>query len=447
MIPKMEIKTSEMRWYLILFLLAATGGALRKWFISSGAVSNIVLGLQMITPFLMFYFRSHNSITPFREWRIFYLYFFYLGFHIIYPLQLTYYHGLFGMLIHGGFWLGIFYYFANRHLFEPARFMQLFLIIAIVELVLAFIQYQLPTNHFLNKYSSDIIEVATVGDKVRVTGTFSYLSGFTAYMMFYALMLWAMARMKLPQWMVFTAVVAGVAACFMTGSRSGMMIYIILVGGMLFREYPASTLFSVAGRLIIPALVITAIVLLYKKIPIFDQVELAYDNFMRRVEQNQQSGEQTNRFFTDLWYIQNANWQHPIFGIGTGSTYQGATQLFGTSPYVYEFGYVETEFTRVLLEGGWVLIILKWGLSIMMALQLSFKGFMRWAIWFVVAAGQPIVFNQHNAAFLLLGIALVDNIIWRQQIEAKHKKKLEEAERKEKEITADNQIAPAELPG
>lgn len=433
MLPAMQIKNNEMRWFLILFLLAAVGGALRKWFTTSGAVSNVILGLQMVLPFLMFYFRSNNSFTPFREWRIFYLYFFYLGFHIIYPLQLTFYHGFFGMLVHGGFWLAMFYYFANRHLFEPSRFMKLFLIIAVLEVVLAFIQYQLPPTHFLNKYASDKIDVAVVVDRVRVTGTFSYLSGYTAYMMFYALMVWAMARMRLPQWMVFTAVVAGVVASFMTGSRSGLLIYFILVGGMLFREYPASTLFSVAGRLIIPALILTSVVLLYKKIPIIEQVDKAYTNFMDRVEQNQRSGEQNARFNTDLYYILNANYQHPVFGVGLGSTYQGATQLFGTSRYVQEFGYVESEFSRVLLEGGWVVIFMKLVLGIMMALNLSFGGFMRWAVWFVVAIGQPIVFNPHNAAFLFMGIALVDNIIWRQDIEKRRKKREEAALKKERE--------------
>lgn len=436
---------NEMRWYLILFLLAALGGAVRKWGTSSGAVSNVILGLQMIVPFLMVYFRSPNCYTPFSQHKILLFYFFYLAFHIIHPLQLTFMHGVFGILVHGGFWLGLFYYFSNRHLFDPRQYMGIFLIVAIIEVVLAFIQYQLPPNHILNKYASDLIEVATVGDRVRVTGTYSYLSGYTAYTMFFALMVWGMIRIRLPEWMTFTAIPTGLIATFMTGSRSALVIYLLLVIGILFTEYPAGKIFSLLGRLIIPALIFTSVILLYKKIPILEQAEIAYDNFMARVEANQRSGEQSARLMTDVWYLQNNNFKYPITGVGIGSTYQGATQLFGTSRYVQEFGYVETEFSRVLLEGGWIVIIFKVVLGLIMALNFSFTGFMRWAVWFVVAFGQPIVYNPHNAAFLLLGIILVDNIIWRQKIERKHQWELYQKARQGATQTAATDTAPAPI--
>ncbi|WP_416439643.1 hypothetical protein [Phnomibacter sp. MR] len=436
---------NEMRWYLILFLLAALGGAVRKWGTSSGAVSNVILGLQMIVPFLMVYFRSPNCYTPFNQHKILLIYFFYMVFHIIHPLQLTFMHGVFGILVHGGFWLGLFYYFSNRHLFDPRQYMYVFLIVAIIEVVLAFVQYQLPPNHILNKYASDLIEVATVGDRVRVTGTFSFLSGYTAYTMFFALMIWGMIRMRLPQWMIFTAIPAGLIATFMTGSRSGLVIYFLFVGGILFTEYPAGKIFALLGRLIIPAMIFTAVILLYKKIPVFEQAEKAYDNFMARVEANQKSGEQNARFTTDLWYLQNGRFKSPIIGVGLGSTYQGATQLFGTSRSVLEFGYVETEFTRILLEGGVLLLLFKLSLGLIMALNLSFGGFMRWAVWLVVAFAQPIVYNPHNAAFLLLGIILVDNIIWRQKIERKHQWELYQKARQGATQTAATDTAPAPI--
>ena len=391
----------------------------------------------------MFYFRPYYSDSPFRKFGILYLYFFYLLLHIIYPLQLTFYHGLFGMLIHGGFWLGIFYYFANRSLFDPSMLMKWFLAIALIEVMLAFTQYALPTNHFLNKYARDMGDIAVVGDRVRVTGTFSYLSGFTAYTIFYGLMVWAIMRLRYPQWLVGMAITFGIAAAFMTGSRSGLVIYLIFVLTATLTEYPVKRLLSVLGRLIFPVLIFTAAVLLYKKIPLAKEVGKAYDNFMQRVEANQRSGEQTARLYTDLYYLQNARYQHPLFGVGLGSTYQGANILFGTSRYVREFGYVESEFSRVLLEGGWIVIVLKIVMGFMMAFQLSFKGGMRWAIWFVAAIGQPIVFNPHNATFLMLGIMLVDNIYWRQQLVEKERLKALEKERAERWKLKEQQTALA----
>ncbi|MES2648291.1 MAG: hypothetical protein V4717_15550 [Bacteroidota bacterium] len=427
--------TNEMKWMLALFLVTALGGAVRKWVVSSGAVGNAILGIQMIIPFLMAIRSSSNSISPFQKFGILYIYFFYMALHVIHPMQLTLFHGILGMLIHGGFWLGIFFYLTNRHLFDTGRLMRIMMIIAAVEIVLAFLQYQLPPGNFLNKYAREEQSMALVGGHVRVTGTFSYLSGYTAYLIFYPLMVWAMIRLKYPQWFVVIALVLGVSVGFMTGSRSAAVIMILLGGAMLIQEYPISSLFKVAGRLIIPVGIGIAVLLVVNQQKIFNTVGLAYNNFMDRVETNRKSGEQSSRFTSDWGYIQNANFESPLFGIGLGSTYQGAQALFGTSPHVYAFGYVETEFTRILLEGGWILIVLRYLMTFILAFQLAFKGIMRWAVMFVVAVGQPIVFNPHNAAFLLLGIMLVDNIIWREGL-----RKWEEGKRRFEEAGAEEEL-------
>ena len=406
--------TNEMKWLLVLFLVATLGGALRKWFVSSSAVSNAILGIQMVIPFAMTVWSSPTSASPFRKYGLLYVSFFYLVVHVIHPLQLTIFHGLFGILIHGGFWIGIFYYLANRHLFDTGRMMKIVLIVAAIEVVLAFVQYNLPPDHILNTYAREEQSKALVGDRVRVTGTFSYLSGYTAWLIFYPLMVWALIKLRYPQWFVVIALALGIATAFMTGSRSAALILIVLGGAMIFQEYPISSLFTLAGRLFLPSLIIVAVLLVLNADTVFETAEKAYDNFMLRVETNRASGEESSRFLTDFWYLSNARFEQPLFGVGLGSTYQGAQILFGTSLPVLRFGYVETEFSRILLEGGWIIVLLRYILTAIMAFKLSFKGFMRWAVMFVVAVGQPIVFNPHNAAFLLLGIILVDNIIWRQ---------------------------------
>ena len=412
---------SETRWLLWLFLITALGGALRKWFVSSSALSNIILGVQMVIPFLMVARRSARSYSPFARYQLLAIYFVYLAFHIVYPLQQTIYHGIFGMLIHGGFWLGIFFYLSNRHLFQMEKLMPLIIAVVALEIVLAFIQYQLPQGHFLNKYAREGQTIAVVGSRVRVTGTFSYLSGYTAFMLFYPLFVWSLVRLRYPQWLVVTAAAFGTIACFMTGSRSALVIFLLLMVPVILREYPLSSLFRLAGRLILPAMVAGAVLLVAGKIQIAKVAQEAYDNFMQRVEANRRSGEQNARIYTDLWYIQNAHYQYPLTGVGLGSTYQGAVQLFGVSRHVQEFGYAESELSRVLLEGGWIIVLLKLALGLLMARQLAFTGFMRWAVWFTIAFGQPIVFNPHNAAFLMMGIMLADNVIWREQ---QHKRKL-----------------------
>ena len=85
-----------------------------------------------------------------------------------------------------------------------------------------------------------------------------------------------------------------------------------------------------------------------------------------------------------------------------------------------------------MLEGGYVLLLLKLIMSIVLVQQLAFKGIMRVVVWFLFTVVNPIVFNVHNAAFIALGLMLVDNIYWRQE-QAKraawHRMKLENDER------------------
>ena len=426
--------TNEMRVYIALFFVATLGGAIRKWFTTSNAVSNAVLLIQMLLPFAMFVWRSNGAVSPFGKYKILLFYFAYLVYHIIHPLQLTFYHGIFGVITHGGFWLLLFFYVCNRSLFNTSQLMNLFLVMGVVEVVLGFTQYALPPTHFLNRYANmNIIkDVATVGDSVRITGTFSYLSGFTAYLLFVAFFVWATIRLKYPAWITVLAITFALVTGFMTGSRTATVMTMLILVPVLVQEYSLQLLLKFLGRLIIPVTLFFMFVLTNNKLPLANKITKAYDNFMERVESNRASGEEQSRVSNLVYLDLDKRFKHPFLGVGLGSTYQGATFLFGTSPYVYEFGYAEDEYTRQLLEGGYVLLLLKLIMSIVLVQQLAFKGIMRVVVWFLFTVVNPIVFNVHNAAFIALGLMLVDNIYWRQE-QAKraawHRMKLENDER------------------
>jgi hypothetical protein len=286
-----------------------------------------------------------------------------------------------------------------------------------LEIGLAFMQYQLPPGHILNKYAHENVSVAQVFDRVRVSGTFSYLSGFTAFLLFYPFFVWAIIRMRYSTWIVALAASFGMFASFMTGSRSGTLLYLIFIGAMLVQSYKINDLGKLVLRLMIPSLVGIAMIMLAKKVPVADQIKIAYENFSERVTQNRKRGEESQRLTWDLQYFQGNRFREPLFGIGIGSTYQGAVILFGPSRYALEFGYVESEFVKVILEGGYILIILKVLLATILVINLTFTSrVLKLFTWFAMVYAAPIVFNVHNAAFLMLGIILVDNIIWRQQL-------------------------------
>jgi hypothetical protein len=149
---------------------------------------------------------------------------------------------------------------------------------------------------------------------------------------------------------------------------------------------------------------------------VVERAQKATDNFIDRVTKLKERGEQSRRltYGLDLFYIRD-KFESPIIGVGTGAVYQGSTILFGKSPYVIRFGYVESEFVQVVLEGGIVMLLFRIILATLLVMNLSFKGPITWLIWFCIIYAVPIVFNVHNAAFLMMGLMLVDNIIWRQK--------------------------------
>ena len=408
--------TRDDKYFIILFLVAIFGGAIRKWVVESSLLGNLVLLVQMLIPYAMFWLRPAKAQSPFSVYKALVLYFMYLLVQIISPLQVTLFHGILGLLVHGLFWIGIFYYLANRRLFHPARFIKPILVIVTLEIILAFVQYTLPPTHILNKYAHDsVAEVATIADSVRVSGTFSYLSGYTAFLLFFPFFVWGLILLRYPVWLVSLAVVFGGIAGFMTGSRSGMTLYVGFTGAILLDAYPLKTLGMVAFRLVIPLAVLVAFSLLFNNLPVIQKINKAYSNFAERVTQNRERGEESRRLTWDLKYFRySERYQYPWTGIGTGATYQGAIILFGASRLAQQFGYVESEFVKVILEGGILLMILRIILATILVLNLSFTNkLIRLLIWFSLLYAAPNVFNVHNATFLFLGIMLADNIIWR----------------------------------
>jgi hypothetical protein len=401
------------------FLVAIAGGALRKWVFSEGIVSNLILLALMVFPLLFFTLNSKNIQSPFKHIGILYGFVALLIYHVINPYQKTLFHGMLGFLVYAPFWLGIFFVIVNRGQFNFYKIRWLLLSVAIVEIVLSFIQYTLPASHFLNKYAveKDSGGIAMVGDSVRVTGTFSYLSGLTAYTVFHAFLCWAIFRWRFPSWVFFSMLGAGLILCFMAGSRGGTLVYVIIVAGILWNEFPPQKLLQFIFRYVLPFLVLFTVILKLGQGKVFDNVNKAIDNFVERTTVLAERGEQSKRLVWGLDKFDNLNnFPDPLFGVGAGATYQGANILFGKSDAVARFGYYESEFVQSFLEGGVVMLILRIALIITLLRQLPFSTPLKLFLFVCMIYGLPIIFNVYNAAFLLMGIALVDNTIFWQSI-------------------------------
>lgn len=389
-------------------LFSTLSGALRKWFIPSEAVGNLVLFLQLMFPYLIILFIPVFKALNRKFSAVLIIYTLALIILALNPLNHTYFHGLLGILLHLGFWFLIFIYLSTPEDVPIQTLSKAFILLFVFELILGVFQYSLPKNHIINQYAVDeVTNIATVGSAVRVSGTFSYISGYSAFLIFGGLVLWGLARLKTTSWVILLLGGGGFLASLMNGSRSIIVIFSIL----FFYSFLSIPNYKIKVNLFLIMIVVAFLSIAFIGPSSLQFVESTVDNFMTRVESNQASGEQSKRIFEPLSDLQKFLDQENTFllnGLGLGSTYQGANAIWGTSPYLAEVGYYEGELGRIFIEGGLILLFLKIFLfgvlfidsNIPRSYLLPFLGLTFFYI--------PIVFNIYNLVFLFLGLAFVD---------------------------------------
>jgi hypothetical protein len=332
------------------------------------------------------------------------------------PLNLTIYHGLLGILVHSYFWVFIFLYLQNREEVVIEQWIWPVLIACLVKVVLGMVQYQQPATSFINRYANlDAVggNIANIGKAVRVTGTFSYIGGYGAFLLFVPFLVGYIFKKGYSPNIVLGLMGAGLVGCFMSGSRGTTYIYVgelalvILSDWRNFRKIRLTALF-------IPLVILGLFFTLYGNFgEIGNKIATAFDNFNDRRQSLAQSGEEAQRIEGDIPQILNFRGKYPVFGVGLGATYQGATQLFGTSPYVEEYGFIEGELIRVILEGGFVLFFMRFFMGWYLASRLSVPALLKWLVFGLVFYAVVWVFNIYNAFYLAFGIILIDQTYYR----------------------------------
>lgn len=400
----------QTKFFLFIFLFTVFSGAIRKWVVNSGSVSNAVFAIQLLAPFGLIIFDFAGVKRMFRDNKYLSFYFFYLLIAAFHPFNISIVVGLLGILLHSSFWFLGFYYLENREYFDFEKIVNPIVIICGGLIVLAFIQYALPQGHILNRYADEKNVggiIAEVGTAVRVTATFSYISGFSAFLLFLIFFIWALIKMQYMPAISIGLLLFGLVACLMNGSRGATYSYILVGSYFLIFEARKTNIAKLIPRLIVPAVIIVLIIQARGNLGVESNVATAFDNFEERRTSLQETGEERNRFFQDLYAFDDFRFKYPFFGVGIGSTYQGSAVLFGTSDYVKEYGAPESENIRIMLEGGFLLITIRFILIIlfcrMLSVSLLAKGLI--AGFFFIA---PTVYNIYIAIFFLMGIAYVD---------------------------------------
>jgi hypothetical protein len=318
----------------------------------------------------------------------------------------------------------MYFYYNNRNFIDIIPLVPWMIFFCFFEIAFGIVQYQLPSDHILNKYAA-IAQlgpnqtIAMVGNSVRITGTFSYISGYISFLIFAIFFIWALIRLDYNKTIIAFLLGGVIITSLMTGSRSSTLIIIIIIFLILISEFTIETLIEFLRSLLIPSVLFLLLFLSKGSLGIENIIENAYSNFDERRTLNAQSGEQNKRLVGDVEELFiDYRFKYPFFGVGLGSTYQGAISVFGTSDYVKEYGYYEGELPRIVLEAGFIMLVFRILLFVWLLSWLELNWQSKIICFFIFVYGIGIVFNVYNSIFLAFGLIFLDNIAFQKRLKS-----------------------------
>jgi hypothetical protein len=259
------------------------------------------------------------------------------------------------------------------HLFDSGadlrNFLRKYLLWIFPVCILGIVQFFSPIDSPLNVYvaNEEILDVALVGEYVRITGTFSYIVGLTTYLSICSsLLIVLITQERIFKWQVIYSLELALIAVnsFMCGSRGLALYEILFVIGYIvclcFAKPKAALNFITS--LFVPIALASLIAVIYFQPAIGAFYERA-DNSGDSVEQRIFEG------FTQVFsYSENS-----IEGYGTGATQVGAISLRRVLnlPPGAQLPPSEGETGRVVIEIGLLGFFLWYGLRIVLLISLG----------------------------------------------------------------------------
>jgi len=229
---------------------------------------------------------------------------------------------------------------------ELIRFLERYALFSAPLLILGIIQYFSPLDSPLNFYVSETMSISTIGQYPRITSTFSYISGYAAYLNFlFMILLYLLSAKKIPAFFKIALpvlIVLTVINLFMSGSRGPVGISIL--SAMLYVVIASRLGLVFFGKVFSQIIVILGILLFV--INTNFAARESYDAFMERARTTEDAIPRIIDTFTPFKFLPAAG----LFGYGIGTTYQ-ATQRFEIDWKDMPRGF-EEEPERILLELG-----------------------------------------------------------------------------------------------
>lgn len=226
-------------------------------------------------------------------------------------------------------------------------------IVSVCVALMAYLQFARPADDPINAYawqaagSNQGIATVSFTDKVRVISTFSYISGFTAFVTVIPAILLAIGlgqKRTWVRWLSLASVLMLAVAAPMSGSRAPIAVLGIALGVVVMT---AGVIHSRTGRRAIVAGMVAIPLVLYA-------APQAITGVMSRFE-GPDTSKRILQYFDVLPPVTLTSYDYPLAGTGTG-TMQNARLAFGvTSPFT-----IEPPEGRLVVEQGPIGYLLFW---------------------------------------------------------------------------------------
>lgn len=256
------------------------------------------------------------------------------------------------------------------HLFasgeELRKFLRRYLIILIPVCILGVFQYYAPPDSIINVYSPDGTAAgASVGEFVRITGTFSYLVGHTSYLAFcFSLLVVLIAREQAFRWQLIYGLelILVAANSFMSGAR-----LIIIYEGLFITLYLLLLVFA-SSRNAFSSIKRLSVIMVITAIATIVYFQPAIQSFSDRATGSDSTEQRIVESITQVFDYGTIS----LEGYGTGATQSSVSTLrkLLSLPTGAELPPNEGETGRVMIEIGLLGFILWYGLRIVILVSL-----------------------------------------------------------------------------
>lgn len=229
----------------VAFVAVLVEGAIRKWVLPSGQeLAYFLKDVFLLGAYLRFYFAPEPQLRAYAlrvPGMLIFIFCAVVSFSALNPNIGSPILALYGLKIYFMYVPLTFmmpYLFRNTQ--EMVRQLTWYVLLAIPICVLGFLQYRSDRFSVLNTFAAGMAETGAtsfgVGDRARVTGTFSYITGHSTFVIIFFALVIVLLTARETKWkslLVFGVMPLLAGNALMNGSRSSVVTMAVVAGGFM----------------------------------------------------------------------------------------------------------------------------------------------------------------------------------------------------------------------